>query len=166
MNVRLKALKKIAQTQTTTPAVPVTGTPAAVSISMFPTVTLGWGSNNTSHIQKFIDTLNMSMYVLSKGKIDFDKMRQQNFNVDLSSYVASLKGIAALAKDFSQKILTNNGVVYKEALKPEEKSAIIGGIRGSATFGTISDGGIDPALPAKIGGNFKTIILNLLNNIK
>lgn len=167
MNVRLKTLQKIAQTQTTTPTpTQVTGNPAAVSVSMFPSVPLAWGANNVSYIQDLVDALNMGMFVLSNGKIDFDKMKQQNFNVDLSSYVASIKGVASLAKELSQKVLTNNGVPFKQALTPEEKAAIITGIRGSTTLGTISDGGITTALPAKIGGNLKTIILNLLNNIK
>lgn len=174
MNVRLKTLQKIAQAPATTPTTPtapttptpVTGNPATVSISMFPTANLGWGANNVSYIQKFIDTLNMSLYVLSNGKTDLDKMRQKNFNEDLSQYVAATKGIAALAKEFHQKILTNNGVAYKQPLSPEEKAAIIAGIKGSTTLGTIPDGGITSALPGKIGGNFKTIILNLLNNIK
>lgn len=175
MNVRLKTLKKIAQAPATTPTTPtattpaavtVTGNPASVSISIWPTVPLAWGTNNVSYLQKFIDTLNMTLYVLSNGKTDFDKMRQNNFNEDLSKYVAATKGVAALAKEFSQKVLTSGGQAFKQALSPEEKAAIVAGIRGSTTLGTIPDGGINSTLPGKIGGNFKTIILNLLNNIK
>lgn len=176
MNVRLKTLKKISQAPATTPATPTaptttatpvaapTGNPADVSLSIWPTVPLAWGTNNVSYLQKFLDTLNMTLFNLSNGKTDLDKMRQQNFNTDLSQYVAATKGVAALAKEFSQKVLTNGGQAFKQALTPEEKAGIVAGIRGSTTLGTIPDGGINSTLPG--GGNFKTIILNLLNNIK
>jgi hypothetical protein len=179
MNVRLKTLKKIAQAPATTPAPPTAttpttatptvapaGNPASVSLSIWPTVPLAWGTNNVSYLQKFLDTLNMTLFNLSNGKTDLDKMRQQNFNTDLSQYVAATKGVASLAKEFSQKVLTNGGQAFKQALTPEEKAGIIAGIRGSTTLGTIPDGSINSTLPGKIGGNFKTIILNLLNNIK
>jgi len=173
MNIRLKTLQKIAQTttptdSTTTPPTtqPVAGNPTSVSVSMFPTVDLGWGSNNISYIQKIIDTLNVAMYQLSNTRIDFNKLKQQNFNVDASAYVAALKGMVALSQQIYQTILTNNGTLYKAALTPEQKKALIDGIKGSTAFGTIPDGGITPVLPNKIGGNFKTIILNALQNIK
>jgi hypothetical protein len=170
MTVRLKILKKIAQTnapaETPPMSQPVAGNPAAVSVSAFPTTNLGWGSNNISYIQKIIDALNVTIYQLSNGKTDFDKLEQQNFNFDASTYTDPLKGIIALANSIFETVLTNNGVDYKQALTPEQKKNIIDDIKGDVSSGTIPDGGITPVLPNKIGGNFKTIILNTLNNIK
>lgn len=144
----------------------VVGTPSPVTVSMFPTANLGWGANNISHIQKIINTLNVAMFQLSNGRIDFDKLKQQNFNIDVSAYVAALKGMVGLSKLIYQSVLTNNGAQFKAALTPEQKKNIIDGIKGNTTFGTIPDGGITPVLPNKIGGNFKSIILNALANIK
>lgn len=162
MNVRLKTLQKIAQTAEKKE---VAGEPRAVSISMFPTVNLGWGANNLSLIQKMIDTINITLYQLSNGKIDFDKMRQQNFNVDLSAYHTATKGVVSLSKIIYQQILTNNGDNYEKPLSAEEKKKRVDGIKGSIQTSTIPDGGITVSLPTKIGGNFKTLILNLLSNI-
>lgn len=169
MSIRLKTLQKIAQTTPATSpptAQPVAGNPASVTVSMFPGTDLAWGAANVPHIQKLLDTLNIAMYQLSSSKIDFNKLKQQNFNVDVSAYVAALKGMVTMAQTIYQQILTNNGVAHKAALTPEQKKTVIDGIKGSANFGTIPDGGITPVLPNKIGGNFKTIILNALQNIK
>ena len=173
MNIRLKTLQKIAQATTpasNTAAPPTTttvsGNPAAVSVSMFPTANLGWGAANVAHIQKLIDTLNVAAYQLSNGKIDFDKLKQQNFNVDVSAYIATLKGVVSLSKVIYETLLTDKGNPYKQPLTPEQKKAIVDGIKGNAAFGTIPDGGVTPVLPNKIGGNLKTILLNTLTNIK
>ena len=170
MSIRLKTLQKIAQTtnpSTTPPTIqPVAGNPASVTVSMFPGTDLAWGSSNVAYIQKILDTLNVAMYQLSNTKVDFNRLKQQNFNVDVSAYVAALKGMVSLSQTIFQTILTNNGVAYKTALTPEQKKSIIDGIKRNTSFGTIPDGGITPVLPNKIGGNFKTIILDTLQNIK
>lgn len=163
MSVRIKTLQKIAQINN----ISLTkGNPTAVNVSMFPSVGLAWGSQNLALIQKIIDTLNKSIYQLTNGKIDFDKLRQQNFNVDTSSYDVVAEGMLNLSKTIYQKILSNEGLAYIQALNPSQKKAIVDGIKGSAALGTIPDGGINSILSNKIGGNFKTIILNSLANIK
>lgn len=169
MTIRLKALQRIAQTTpatTTLATQPVAGNPAPITVPMFPGTDLAWGAANVPHIQKILDTLNVAMYQLSNAKIDFDKLKQQNFNVDTSAYAAALKGMVTLSQLVYQTILTNNGVPHKAALTADKKKTVIDGIKGSTNLGTIPDGGITPSLPNKIGGNFKSIILNSLQNIK
>jgi len=164
MSIRTKILKKISQANP--PKSENIGDPPDVSVSLFPTLVLGWGSNNTAHIQKILDVINISIHILSNAKTDLDKMRQQSFATDVSSYHATVRDLLLLSKEIYQNILTNDGDQYKLALTPEIKASIINNIKNSTQFRNIPDGPLASTLAPKIGGNLKSILSSTFSNIK
>lgn len=164
MNIRIKILKKLAQISQQTKA--PSGSPNKVNFLDFPSAANAWGSNNLDIIQNIINIINITMFTLTDAKLDFYKMKQQNFNVDSSQYHDINKHIIDFAKEFYNKILTNNGSSFLSALSPEDKVRKITEIKNSSNFVSIPDGGINSILPTKINGSFKSLILNLLNNVK
>lgn len=166
MKTRLKILKRIAQATTTAEA-PVAGSPREVALTSFPTnVVTGWEANNVSQIQELIDTLNQSLFYLSNGDVDFDKLKQLGFNIDQSKYQDEIKKIVLFSKQVYQTVLSDNGVGFKEKLNPAEKKQIIDKLKSDTNLTSMPDSGLNTILPGKIGGNYKSVILQILNNIR
>lgn len=171
---RLKLLKKVAQAaettnnnETTGPTT-VSGSPTDCSVvSYFPTSSETWGANNLTFIQQIINDLNDGIYVLSQGQLDFNKLRAQAFNVDVSKYPDRiLKNIIIFSKLVYNVMLTDNGSNFANQLTPEIKKQKISQLTGALSNGGIPDGGINQFLTTKIGGNLKSLITNNLSNIK
>lgn len=145
----------------------IAGSPRSVDINSFPNqINLGWGINNVPLIQRLVDLLNNALFYLSSGEIDFNKMKQQNFIIDQSKYYSNLKYIVLFSKSVYNNILSNMGAKFTVALSADEKQNIIDNLKGDTTFVSISDSGLNSVLPTKIGGNFKSIALQILSNIK
>lgn len=167
---RIKLLEKIAQAaeQQESGTNTVSGSPTTADVvALFPQSSIAWGANNIKHLQDIINVLNQSIYILSQGQVDFNRLRTQSFNVDESKFPDTiLKAIISLARTIYNKLLTNNGQIFKKELTPEEKQEIIDLLKQNISISSIPDGGINKFLTTKIGGNFKTVIINLLSNIK
>lgn len=155
ISFRLKLLKKIAA-----------GNAPDVSINYFPSVIKAWEQNNVTFIKNIIDILNDSIYSLTDGKTDFSKLKQQNFSIDISQFNSPIKNIVAWAIEFYSNMLSNDGKDFDAKLEKEQRVDIVNKLKQNQLFTSIPDGGINQELSSKIGGNFKTMILNELNAIK
>lgn len=163
--IRIKILKRIAQVQVESP--PVAGSPSSIDINSFPTqIELAWGSNNLPNIQKLANIINNSLFFLGNGNLDLNRLKQQNFNVDTSIYYGDMSKIVLFAKLIYNKMFSNNGVGFKKELSVDEKKEIIDKLKSDTTFVSVPDGGLNNTLPSKIGGNFKSIVIDILNSIK
>jgi hypothetical protein len=165
---RIKLLQKIAQTGRVNTPPTVSGDPTAANVtSLFPQFTIGWGSNNSIYIQGIINVLNYSIYALSNGALDFNKLRTQNFSFDDSKFPDPiLRAIINLTHAVYSKILTHGGQTFKAALTAEEKKDIIDLLKQNVSTSAIPDGGINNYLNSKIGGSLKSTLNNYLSNIK
>lgn len=171
---RLKLLLKIAQ-ETTTPdptaqdgPTNVSGNPSDVDlVTYFPSVSLAWGAQNLSSIQRVINILNQSIYILSNGQMDFNKLRVQYFNVDTSKYPdATLRAAVVFSQLLYSKVLTNKGQPFTIALQPQDKATVISFLTQNINSSNIPAGPVNNFLRTKIGGNLKENIVGALATIK
>ncbi len=171
--LRLNLLKRIAQAaqppaNTTTGPATVSGSPTKCDILVyFPSLIKAWGSNNLSFIQSLVDNLNEGIFILSQGQIDFNKLRVQQFNVDVSKYPDRvLMDIVKFSQMVYKILLTDAGKEFPAQLSPEMKKTKITQLSGALGTSGIPDGMINQFLGTKIGGNLKSMITNDLSNIR
>jgi hypothetical protein len=167
--LRSKLLEKIAQaTPVETGPATVPGSPSKCDVvSYFGSVIKGWQNQNVSFIQEIIDDLNESIYVLSQGQIDFNKLRVQSFNVDAGKYPDRiLKNIVKFSQQVYSLLLTDQGKDFAAPLTPETRELKINQLTSNLGTVGIPDGSINQFLFSKIGGNLKTKLMTNLKNIK
>lgn len=163
--LRIKILEKLSQANPETKL--ISGSPTNVDINSFPNkIIFAWGNNNHTAIQKLIDLLNDTLFYLTSGQIDFYKMKNSGFITDISQYHSELKFIILLSKIIYNNILSNLGQAFENKLTSEEKKEIIDKIKSDVSLDSIPNSGINSILQNKIGGNFKSLILNILSSIK
>jgi len=165
MKTRRKLLIRLSQANPTETT--VSGSPRSIGIDSFPNqIILGWGENNAPAIQKLINILNISLFYLTNGQFDLNSLKQNNFSIDSSKYHSELKNIILFSNLTYKSILSNSGAAFKERLSAEEKKEKIDNLKTSSIFSSIPDGGINNILPTKIGGNFKSLVADILLSIK
>ena len=172
--LRRKVLILLAQQAATTPVPPnTTAGPQTISgnptnfdpYSYYPTIMTGWGTNNVSWIRQLSNTLNQAIFVLSNGQLDLNKLRGTNFVVDVSKYPDRvLRSIVQFTLQVYRFIFTNLTGPFKTAVN--NKVQIIQTLKGFLSTYQIPDGGINPFLSNRIGGPFKTVVINTLTQIK
>jgi len=164
-------LKVIAQqtTQTTTTpteqqTVVVPGNPTTFDpYAYWPDIITGWGSQNTNIIKQLSNIVNWCIFILSNGQLDMNKLRGSNFSVDPSKYPDRyLIMFVKLAMQFYRLIYTNLGAAYAVVIQNAPQRLQI--LKQALT--PFPDGSINTQLANKVGGSPKTLILNLLNQIK
>ena len=173
MSLRLKLLKKIAQTvpvtttNSTVQTQTVTGQPKPFNpVSYYPSITLAFG-RNVPFIIQLSNILNLGLYYTSNGATDLFWMYSQNFNFDMSSASnEDLKNLMGFAKQVHQFIFTNSGTLDKVALNAQNIADRIAPLKISKFIQNLSNTNPIGQLSAKIGGNIKTIINNLLLQIR
>jgi hypothetical protein len=181
---RIKLLEALAQattsttstTSTTTAPAPntqagpayVAGAPYAFDpYSYYPTITLGWGTANTTWIRKLCDTINNAIYFLSQGQLDLNKIRMVNFVVDISKYPDRiLTAVVKFALQVYRMILTHQMAPFAAALSTDDKKEVVAQLKSFLTYFQIPDGSVNAALVNKIGGNLKQVLFDTLTQIR
>lgn len=144
----------------------VSGSPSPFDpFAYFPTMMVGWGAPNVEPIRRISNVLNNALYILSNGALDINRLRANNFVVDVSQYPdIVLRGIINYSLQVFKSVYSNNTIPFKAPItnKPQRIQAL----KNLLTTFQIPDGGINGLLQNRIGGNFKLIILDTLDNIK
>jgi len=99
---------------------------------------------------------------------DFDKLRHQNFNTDLSPYYGdTLQGVLKVAKLVFNTVFTQHGNnLPLQPFTDQQKKDIIGKIdQGVNAFG-IPDGTVDLVLRDRNDGELKQQLSQILGQIK
>lgn len=144
----------------------VPGSPSPFDpFTYFPTIITGWGSANVPPIRRLSNVLNTTLYVLSNGALDINRLRANNFVVDPSQYPdIVLRGIIKYSQQVHRNVYSNNTAPFKAPVN--NKPARVQALKNFLTTFQIPDGGINSFLQTRIGGNLKLIILDTLDLIK
>jgi hypothetical protein len=170
-NLRIKILKKIAQTavpaaanQSTTT---VAGSPQTfIASDYYPTV-LAFSAKDAVIINDLSNVLNNALYYSSNGKIHLQWMKSVNFNFDMSNTPsADLHNLMGFTKQVYLQLYTNNGQLDKKALSAQEIINRLNSLKYSQYLNNMSATSTNSQLDTKIGGNLKTLINNYLLQIK
>jgi hypothetical protein len=173
--LRFKILKKIAQAATSdTPTdgviatKTVSGSPSYFDITQYyPTITKAFSSQNMNWIFKLVDVINQALFYTSDGKIQFKWMQNSNFNFGTDSIPsADLKNLMGFSKQIRNNIFTNNGVKYEQSLTHEEIVKKVQTLKYSSFLSGLSQSNPMGQLQSKLGGNVKTLISDILLQIK
>lgn len=174
--LRNRILNKMAQTATpsnlpsdgVTQTKTVSGSPSYFDIvQYYPTIITGFGSQNMSWITKLIDAVNQALFYTSDGQIQFKWMQDNSFNFGIDSTPSvDLKNLMGFAKQIHSNIFTNNGSKYERSLTPEEISKKIQNLKSSSFLSNLSQSNPMGQLQAKLGENVKTLIIDILTQIK
>lgn len=173
---RRRILEKLAQmnapdnlpTEEAAKIKPVAGSPPSfMPANYYPTMTEAWGTRNLSIINDLTDAVNQGLYYTSDGKVHLPWMKGVNFNFGTDNVPSvDLKNIMGFAKQLHQLVFTNNGEDFQKALTSQEIAKKIAPLKTSQFISNLSTTNPMGQLSAKIGGNIKTIINNLLSLIK
>lgn len=150
-------------TQTTT----VSGTPPSFRpTDYYPGIMTGFTSKNVPIIDKLSDVLNLALFYNSGGKIHLPWMRAQNFNFSTDVPSVDLKNLMGFAKQVYHTLYSNNGEQDKAQLTPEQIVQRIAPLKTSIFISNLSSSNPTGQLAAKLGGNAKTLLNDLLLQIK
>jgi hypothetical protein len=108
----------------------------------------------------------MSIYVLSNGGLDVNRLRGNNFIADPSQYSDPiLRGLVKWSQQCYRLVFTNSTAPFKSALTLTDKKQRVQSLKNFLNTFQIPDGGINSFLTTKISGNLKMILLDTLSQI-
>jgi hypothetical protein len=182
MNGRLRTLFRLAQAATpAAPAAPsspastaTSTTPTVVSGSprpfdpatVSPTLVLGWGANNLNFIRQLVNALNQAIYITSNGKLDFARLYDQSFGIDTSAYTPLVSALANLGKLVFRRMIKNNGYDFAAPVPTANRMQTVSILTNQIQSPAIPDGAINATLYSKVGGNIRTVLLDIVRQIK
>jgi hypothetical protein len=154
--------EEVAKTKT------VSGSPNVFNITQYyPKVETAFGSNNFTWIKKLIDAVNQGLYYTSDGKIQLKWMQDNSFNFGIDSAPSvDLKNLMGFSKQIHSTIFTKNGEQDDKALGSEEIGKRIAILKGSSFLSNLSTTNPMGQLQSKLGGNAKTVINDILLQIR
>lgn len=174
MNPFREKLFKLAQTAanptptTTAPSTTVSGSPPTFNPeNYYPGIVIAFSARNLPIINQLTYVLNQALYYSSNGQIDLQWMRSVNFNFQADNVVSlDLRNIMLFTKQVYFKIFSNNGTPDKAPLNSQQILARTQQLKQSYYLTSLSTVNPTSQLSAKIGGNLKTIINDLLLQIR
>lgn len=154
--------EEVAKTKT------VSGAPSYFDIvQYYPTIITAFGSQNMNWITKLVDVLNQALFYTSDGKIQLKWMQNNSFNFGVDSAPSpDLKNLMGFSKQIYSNLFTNNGSKYEKQLTTEEISKKIQTLKSSSFLSNLSQSNPMGQLQSKLGGNIKTLINDILLQIK
>jgi len=154
--------EEVAKTKT------VSGTPSYFDIvQYYPTIITAFGSQNMNWITKLIDVVNQGLFYTSDGQIQFKWMENNSYNFGTDSVPSvDLKNLMGFSKQIYSNLFTNNGVEYKQQLTAEEIAKKIQTLKSSSYLSGLSQSNPMGQLQSKLGSNIKTLINDILLQIK
>lgn len=174
--LRNRVLNKIAQmeppsnlpTEEVTETKTVSGSPSYFDIvQYYPTIITAFGSQNMSWITKLVDVVNQGLFYTSDGQIQFKWMENNSYNFGTDSVPSvDLKNLMGFSKQIYSNLFTNNGVEYERQLTVEEIAKKIQALKSSSYLSSLSQSNPMGQLQSKLGTNIKTLINDILLQIK
>lgn len=154
--------EEVAKTKT------VSGAPPYFDIvQYYPTIITAFGSQNMNWITKLIDVVNQALFYTSDGKIQFKWMENNNFNFGIDSAPSpDLKNLMGFSKQIRDNIFTTNGAKHERKLTSEEIAKKIQILKSSSFLSNLSQTSSMGQLKSKLGGDAKTLIKDILLQIK
>lgn len=145
----------------------VSGSPPSFQATDFyPTIIKGFTSRNSVLINQLSELLNQALFYSSNGQINLSKMKSDNFNTGTTNVPSEvLKYLMNFSKQVFQQ-LYNSGQDYKQQLTPDDIKNRVDILKNSNFLNNLPTTNIAGQLATKIGGNIKTLIINLLTQIK
>lgn len=98
----------------------ISGSPSLITTDQFPGFIDAWGANLKKPVDDILNTLNQTIYYMSRGQTDFFRLKGLNFSSDINKYDDFTNGIINFSKLFYNKIL-NNGAPFKEEIKDKKQ---------------------------------------------
>lgn len=126
--------------------------------TFYPALTTAWGANNIAPIRQLSNALNWTLFILSVGGLDLNKLRATNFVVDTSKYPDRILTIVVKIAIQIFRLIYNvrTPIQDKEQRIQILKNVVMG----------LPDGSTNTYINSKIGGNPKTVLLNIIAQIK
>lgn len=175
-SLRHRILSKFAQmeapenlpTEEVTQTKTVSGTPSHFDIvQYYPTIITAFGFQNMNWITKLVDVVNQALFYTSDGKIQFKWMENNSFNFSSDGVPSTdLRNLMGFTKQIHDNLFTNNGAEYKQALNSEEIKKKIQTLKSSSFLSNLSQSNPMGQLKSKLGGDVKTLINDILLQIK
>jgi hypothetical protein len=178
MHGRLRTLFRLAQAAPAAPTTPAASaaqtTPTTVSgsprpfdpASVSPTLVLGWGANNLNFIRRLVSILSQAIFIASNGKLDYSRLYDQSFGIDASAYSPLVGALAEIGKLVFRTMIKNNGYDFTAVLPTANRTRVVNMLTAKIQAPAIPDGAINPTLYGKIGGNLRTVLLDIVRQIK
>jgi hypothetical protein len=168
--LRRKFLQKISQTTTptTTGTTPTTisSPPSFTASSVYPGISTGYNSGSLTIINNFVSLLNTALHYASNGQVNFQTLRNDNFNFDPSGATSvdqrNLMGIAARV----YRSFLNSGQRFTKPLIGEQIAKMADLITFSPEFNNLSQVNPTGPLATKLQGNIKSLITNYMTYLK
>jgi hypothetical protein len=118
-------------------------------------------------ITKLIDVVNQGLFYTSNGQIQFKWMENNSYNFGTDSVPSvDLKNLMGFSKTIYSNLFTNNGVEYERQLTAEEIAKKIQTLKSSSYLSNLSQSNPMGQLQSKLGSNIKTLINDILLQIK
>lgn len=140
-----------------------------LATSKFPYLLTSFKSSGAVDIiNKLSDYLNKAVFYSSDGEMDMLMLINKKFIISASDpSIASnkdLKSLVLFSKDIYSTIF-NNGVAFTEPVDKEKFLSIISTLRKSSALSSLSQTNPSSELGKKMGGDIKSNILSLINNL-
>lgn len=174
--IRNRILSKMAQmeapsnlpTEEVTKTKTVSGSPSYFDIvQYYPTIITAFGSQNMNWITKLIDVVNQGLFYTSGGQVQFKLLENNNYNFGTDSIPSvDLKNLLGFSKQIYSNLFTSNGTDYVKQLTAEEIAKKIQTLKSSSYLSNLSQSNPMGQLQSKLGGNIKTLINDILLQIK
>lgn len=174
--LRNRILSKMAQleppsnlpTEEVTETKTVSGSPSYFDIvQYYPTIITAFGSQNMNWITKLVNVVNQALFYTSDGQIQFKWMENASYNFGTDSVPSvDLKNLMGFSKQIYSNLFTTNGAEYKRALTPEEIANKVQTLKSSSHLSNLSQSSPMGQLRSKLGGDVKTLINDILLQIK
>lgn len=146
----------------------VSGAPSYFDIvQYYPTIITAFGSQNMNWITRLINVVNQALFYTSDGQIQFKWMENNNFNFGIDSAPSpDLKNLMGFSKQIHDNIFLNNGSKHEKQLTSEEISKKVQNLKSSSFLSNLSQTSPMGQLKSKLGGDAKTLIKDILLQIK
>ena len=170
--LRLRILRKLAQTttQTTAPSTtaPPLGAPPAVPSPLTATLNVGYNADTIPPLTSLLDILNKTLHYASDGKGNMQKIQNNAYTADDAKEPA--KSIGEVAKQAYQTFF-NNGKAHTGAYDAKQIGIWVDTLLGSSAYNNLATINSGSPLASKIqqatgGGTIKDAIRKQLDLIK
>lgn len=140
--------------------------PVFQASAMYPSIRTGFASNSVVIIDELVNLLNTALHYATAGTMNFQKLRDINFNFDPSQAPSvDQRNLMNLSKKVF-KTLLNSGQAFAQKLDFSKVGELTKLLLTSQEINNLSQISPSGLLATKIPGNLKTLITNYLNYLQ
>lgn len=138
--------------------------PSFIASSIYTSLFSAFNSESITIIDNLITLLNKALHYSTFGKVNFEKLKNNNFSIDASSLPSpDQKNLVNFSKKIFKYIL-NSGNSFNKKLTAKQVILFVDDLLSSQEISNLPVSG--SLLSQKISGNLKTLIINLLTSLK